>query len=311
MDGNRWRSAEGQRVAAEVVSHLRRGRSLDRLGLGEVAGRVDLRGFQWPAPEFVPRRAGRFSVGVAAGDLPELRGARLAGLDFSGAALPHLRFHDSTVVDCMFDGAAMGDLRAWHTTFERCDLTGADLRGSTVGSWHEGKGNTWRDCRFEKTKLQKIVAVGALFEGSVFADVNLADVVMDACSFRGVRFSGPLSEVNFYGAGTSNGPASAVLEDLDLRAAKLSGVGFIGFSLAGVRFPEDGDFAVLPGARTRLERVLERLEGDTSDEAHFLRVTIGMTVKRYQDDSDLFVNYDDLVRDCGPGCAELMRRLVG
>lgn len=55
---------------------------------------------------------------------------------------------------------------------------------------------------------------------------------------------------------------------------------------------------------------LARLEGDTSDEAHFLRVTIGMTIKRYRDDSDLFVNYDDLIRDCGPECAELMRRLL-
>lgn len=310
MDGNRWRTAEGQRAAAEVVSRLSRGRSLDKLGLGEVAGRVDLRGFLWPSPEFVPKRAGRFSIGVADRDLPELRGVRLTGIDFSGATLPHLRFHDSTVTDCLFDKAVMSDLRAWRTTFERCDLEDADLRGSVVGSWHEGKGNTWRGCRFVKTKLQKIVAVGSLFEDCVFADVNLTDVVMDGCSLHDVRFSGPLSGVNFYGPAPANGPASASLEGLDLRAAKLSAVGFIGFSLSGVSFPDDGDFAVLPGARARLERVLARLEGDTSKEAHFLRVTIGMTVKRYRDDSDLFVNYDDLTRDCGPACAELMRRLV-
>lgn len=41
---DRWRSAEGEAVAGEVVARLVRGRPLDGLGLGEHEGRTDLRG---------------------------------------------------------------------------------------------------------------------------------------------------------------------------------------------------------------------------------------------------------------------------
>jgi uncharacterized protein YjbI with pentapeptide repeats len=294
----------------EVVKRLSRGRSLDKLGLGEVNGRVDLRGFPWPSSGGVEtKRAGRHTVGTAH-DFPELRGAHLAGIDFTGGVLPHLRLHRSTVTDCLFNDALMGDLRAWDTTFEGCELSDTDLRGSVVGSWHEAKGNVWRRCRFERTKMDKIVARGALFEDCAFIDPGLREVTLDCCSFRGVRFSGPLIDVAFHGHIKPDGPSRVVLEELDLSEAELQGVTFIGCRLSRVRFPYGGDFAVLPRGRERLERVLAGLEGDTSLEGTFLRVAVLATVRHYDPESDLYVNYDDLARDCGPRCADMMRRLV-
>jgi uncharacterized protein YjbI with pentapeptide repeats len=310
METSRWNTQEGRRTAAEVVERLRRRRSLDKLALGEVDGRVDLRGFPWPSAGVVERQVGKRTVGVAGRDLPELRGAHLAGLDFSGAMLPHLRLHASSVTDCRFDGAVMQDMRAWATVFEGCDLSRADLRGSLVGSWHETKGNVWRGCRFDRTRMEKVVARGALFEGCGFSSPGLADVAFDFCSFRDVRFSGRLVDVAFYGYMKPDGPKAMVLDGLDLSAAELRGIMFVGCRLSGVRFPDRGDFAVLPGARSRLEKVLAGLDGDGSSEANYLRVITQATVKQFDADSDLYVNYDDLTRDGGAACADLMRRLV-
>ncbi|MEV6110083.1 pentapeptide repeat-containing protein [Streptomyces sp. NPDC051940] len=308
----RWKTPEGRRVVDEVVSRLRRGRSLDKLGLGEVDGRVDLRGLPWPVPEIRSQRSGRKVFGIAQGSgFPEVRGAKLTGIDFGGAALPHLRLFDSTVADCVFTGAAMKDFRAWGTSFEHCDLSRADLREGLVGSWHEGKGNAWRQCRFDSARMDKAVMLGAVFEECRFHDVSLADAAVQFSGFRDVVFSGPLSEVAFYGFPfKSEHPPRPFFENVDFSAARLQNVMFVGFRLDGARFPEDADIAVLPDAQRRLERALAALRGEQSDEAHYLTVVIESTVKMYGPDADLFVNYADLARDCGARGAELMRRLV-
>ncbi|NUP52943.1 MAG: pentapeptide repeat-containing protein [Catenulispora sp.] len=307
---NRWETPEGRKTSAEVVSRLRRRKPLDKLPLDTVDGRWDLRGFRWPTVDVKMQRLDRFTAAVATRKLPELRGVQLSGVDFSQAVLPHLRLFDSTVSDCVFDGALMGDLRAWRTSFEHCDLTGADLRGSLVGGWDQGKGNVWRHCRFASTSLQKIVVRGAVFEDCVFDNAGIGSLAVDACTFRRVRFVGPLVDIAFYGPTKPDGPQEAVLEDVDLTEARVSGLMFVGLRLSGVRFPADGDFAVFPDGRARLQRVLEALEGDSSEEAYALTVLARSTIKQYRDDSDLYVNYDDLARDVSVRGAELMRRLV-
>lgn len=65
----RWDTPEGVVLAGEVLGRLKAGQPLAGLGLGEVGGRVDLRGFPAPHPRPVTRgdveywRAGKGVLG--------------------------------------------------------------------------------------------------------------------------------------------------------------------------------------------------------------------------------------------------------
>lgn len=144
----RWATPEGKERAEEAVARLVAGRPLDGLGAGEVDGRVDLRGLPVPVAGRLRRFevAGWFAEDV--GDLVVLRNARLEGLDLSGAQLQSLRFFGSRIADCRLDGAACQDWRMWDTEVTDCSFVGASLRDAAVGSWHEGRRNTWRRVGF-------------------------------------------------------------------------------------------------------------------------------------------------------------------
>ena len=67
-DALRWTGAEGTKLRDEVFGRLQAGKRLDGLGLGEVDGRVDLRGFRMPEHKGI-------------------EDVRLAGLDVGGALI--------------------------------------------------------------------------------------------------------------------------------------------------------------------------------------------------------------------------------
>jgi uncharacterized protein YjbI with pentapeptide repeats len=214
----RWLSEDGQRLAAQVVKRLRRGKSFEGLGLPNVEGRLDLRGLSLPEPEFTPHQVGRLTVGVAAGKLPEIRSARLHGLDLRGSRLRHLRLLDVRMVDCDLSGADLTDFAAWRSTFEGCDLSGADLTDALLSSLHKGVGNVWHRCRFNASKLDGIVANGAEFRDCTFENVTLANMVFGGCTFVDCRMTGSLNDVAFYGTEPDSGcKQPATMENFDLR----------------------------------------------------------------------------------------------
>jgi hypothetical protein len=147
---DRWRTPEGQALAEEAVARLVTGRGLDGLGLGWHEGRMDLRGVPVPIPARLRRFESQGWFVEVLGDLITFRGARLRGLDLSGARLQSLRFFGSQIEDCRLDGANCQDWRLWDTEVSDCVFSRASLRDAAVGTWHEGRRNTWRRVDFTK-----------------------------------------------------------------------------------------------------------------------------------------------------------------
>src|ERR1051326_7559017 len=192
----RWETAEGQERADEAIACLLAGRRLGGLGLGEVDGRVDLRGLSAP----IPRRLRRFETAgwfaEQLGDLVEFRSTTLEGLDFTGAQLQSLRFHDSQIIGCVFEEANCRDWRLWGSEVADCRFAKADLRDAAVGTWHEGRRNTWRQTDFSASDFRVAVSWMASYVECDFSSAKLAKVKFEQCALARCRFAGPLREAD-------------------------------------------------------------------------------------------------------------------
>jgi uncharacterized protein YjbI with pentapeptide repeats len=308
----RWLSEDGQRLAAQVIKRLWRGKSLDGLGLPTVKGRIDLRGLSLPEPEFTPHQVGRLTVGVAERKLPEIRKARMQGLDLRESRLRHLRLLDVRMVDCDLSDADLTDFAAWRSTFEDCDLSGADLTDALLSSLDKGVGNVWHNCRFNASKLDGIVAKWAEFRGCSFENVTMADMVFGGCSFIDCRMTGSLNNVAFYGTEPDgHGKQSATMENFDLRDCQLTAVDFTGLRMSGVRLPPNGRVVILPGATRVLEGLRSALAGmPDSEVVLYLSSQVDYLLKHVQPDDDLYLDYDNISMGGGEASVAMLKDLV-
>lgn len=267
----RWRTEQGAALAEEALARLMTGRGLGALGLGEHEGRIDLRGLLAP----LPRRLQRFETQgwfvERLGDLITLQRVRLEKVDLSGAQLQSFRFHDSLITDCRFDGANCRDWRLWGTDVSDCSFVKADLREAAVGTWHEGRRNSWRRTDFSGSDFRVGVSRAAAYEDCNFAGAKLTKVTYGQCSFVRCRFAGSLREVVFDGRELTDRPAPVPLEDVDFSDAVFEQVEFMGFDLERVTLPKDPDLKLLRRYRCVLERGLEALSGNETKPARMLR----------------------------------------
>jgi uncharacterized protein YjbI with pentapeptide repeats len=266
----RWATAEGKERAEEAVARLAAGRSLDGLGVGWVDGRIDLRGL--PVP--IARRLRRFEAAgwfaEELGDLVVLRGARLEGVDLSGAQLQSLRFFGCRLADCRLDEAACQDWRLWDTDVADCSFVGANLREAAVGTWHDGRRNSWRRVDFRRADFRVVAPVGAVFEDCDFSGSRLAKTRFEQCVITRCRFASALTEVVFDGRQLEGRPAPAKL-DADFTGALFDQVEFMGSDLSNVTLPQDPDLRLIRRYRCVIERALASLDGDGSLSARMLR----------------------------------------
>jgi uncharacterized protein YjbI with pentapeptide repeats len=308
----RWRSETGAALADEIVARLLAGRDLDGLGLGEHEGRVDLRCM--PAPE--ARRLERFeALGwfvEKLGDLVVFRGVRLARLDLSGAQLQSLRFHDVSVADCRFDGAACGDWRLWGTRVADSSFSKADLRGAVVGTWQDGRRNEWRQVDFSGADFRVAASQGALYEDCVFAGAKISGVTFSQCTLARCRFEGALSKVLFDGRELSDRPAPPPMSKVDFSAAVFREVEFRGFDLEDVTLPDDPDVRLYRRARCVARKGIELLDGDNSKPGRMLRGVLNNRLRGPGDDqeSEIF-NARDYLSWGGPDLARLAEDILG
>lgn len=177
----RWNTSDGRERAEEAIACLVAGRRLDGLGLDSVDGRLDLRGL--PVP--VPRRLQRFETAgwfaEKLGELVQFRGRHLESIDFSGAQLQSLRFTDSQITNCQFLDANCRDWRLWGTNVVDCDFAGASLREAAVGTWHEGRRNSWKRVTFTGTDLRVAVSWMSIYDNCNFlAQSSLAQDLNNA-----------------------------------------------------------------------------------------------------------------------------------
>jgi hypothetical protein len=138
--------------ATAVWERLVGGKSLHGLDLPLWQGRIDMRSFVAPEPKVTGRYAAANADVTELGGLIAIRGRQWKGIDFSGARLASLRFFDSTLEDCVFDGS--------------CDMV---------------------NCTFAQTKLSKVDFQGTVFANCTF-EGQLDEVLFYRHAFRGERF---------------------------------------------------------------------------------------------------------------------------
>lgn len=297
--GDRWRTESGRSLAREVVRRLVSGDTLSGLDLGEHDGRVDLRGIQGP----IPRTGRRFEADgwfVEETDgLPQFQHRLLEGLDLAGARLPGLRFFDSQLADCRFDGVSARGWRLWDTRVINCQFAEADLRDSTLGSWDHGRRNSWCRVVFAGADLRGAVMRAAAFEDCDFASAKLDGVRFEQCALRGVRFVGPLVDVLFDGRELAETPAPPPMERVDFAYAHFRGVEFKGTDLGNVRLPEDPDVRLIKRYDCVAERGLALLQGDDSVPARMLRAQFENDLRMARGHTDDAFNRRDYLASGG------------
>jgi uncharacterized protein YjbI with pentapeptide repeats len=281
---SRWDSPEGVLLAGEVLDRLRAGQPLGGLGLGEMAGRVDLRGFPMPQPSPLAREAARRGLAaIRAGTMDpaeglgrlervELVGVTLRGLDLSGALLDKVTIRDCVVEDCVLDEVHGHRLGIAWSRVRDTSFRDADLRDGGLGSWRDGTGPEFDRVDFSGADLREWGQVTARFGDCDFSGARLDECNFVRCGLVRCRFSGVLQEVLFYGgrpAGDDEAPDH--VEDVDMSGAVFRHVSFRGFDVDSVRLPDDPALRVVRQWPDVVRVAIGMLEGREDKYGNFLR----------------------------------------
>ncbi len=260
---SRWSAPDGKERAEGIFRRLLAGDRLDDLRLGEHDGRVDLRGIRTPPPERLETLVKHGWVVAELGGLLKFESVKLADLDFSWGLLESLRFFNTTVNNCRFDGARCRDWRLWAVDVTDTSFFGADMRKAVLGAWYQGRGEVYRRVSFSGANLRSIVCPTATFIDCDFGDAQLAKVDFQSSSFIRCRFAGLLREVMFYDHGFKTGkPDPNPMEDVDFSQAELRWVEFRRPDLDRVELPKSTDHLVVHDYRCVLEGAIRELQSD-------------------------------------------------
>jgi uncharacterized protein YjbI with pentapeptide repeats len=248
----------------EVWKRLISGRPFWDLQLPTHEGRVDLRGFVAPEPA-VERRTPQLGV---LGNLAELeiRAAKWKDIDFGRAKLGSLRFHNSQIENCCFEGAKCRDWRIWNTRVANTSFRSADLRDSALGGVAStGEWNTWDHVDFESADMRGTVHQCGEFRSCNFSHAKLAKVDFQGTVFVDCIFAGKLEATIFArNAFGKEGFPPNEMKGVDLRQAQLFDVEFRNLDMKSVTWPEGDEHIVVSDYVATLER-MERLFGSRQD----------------------------------------------
>jgi uncharacterized protein YjbI with pentapeptide repeats len=268
-------TAEGRALGEEVVDRLVRGRDLDPVGLGEIDGRLDLRGFAFP--QVAPARSDLAVVGsfeVAGGwVVPEIRSTlkfksgSWTSLDLTGAYLGDILLMGMQLSNCVFEGADLTSTGFFGSSVEHSSFARANVRRAGSGGSYKRRFNVFDHCDFPRARLDASWIGPATFTDCDFSDAKLKKTEFWACTLVRCKFAGELREVIFHRQRVGTDPEGAVLsseprlEDLDLRETNLRWCSFDGFDLDGVHLPErDPGLVVIEDYDAAVDRALARLD---------------------------------------------------
>jgi uncharacterized protein YjbI with pentapeptide repeats len=241
----------------EVWRRLVTGESLAGLGLGTVEGRIDLRGLQAPEPKVVQSWTfGTMDVARQTG-IVVIKGARWEGLDLSGASLPELRFHDTSIENCRFDKAKCTSWRIWATTFHACSFLGANLSSSALGGVLDDRRSAFRQVTFDKANLRGTSHLNADIVDCSFRNAKLKGVEFNGSLMERVVFEGPLADVVFRcRAARIESSTENKMIDVDFRKATFEYVEFIGLEMDRVHWPEAEDHSIVTSYQDFLDLMI-------------------------------------------------------
>ena len=301
------------RLSAEVWARLIGGGSLAELDLPTNGGRVDLRGLRAPEPAVLRRYVAASSEVTELGELVVVRGVHWREIDFSGAHLGSLRFFESAIEDCCFEGAGCQDWRMWGTTIVNTSFRSADLRKAALGGVENGKRNSFRQIDFTKADLRQTVFVSCDMTDCKFNDTKLSKVDFQGTVFVNCTFEGELDEVLFYRRAFRGEafPANE-MKGVNMRRAKLKHVEFRGLDMGDVQWPEGDEHLVVENYTATLDRALDVLKGRTDIASKKLGVVLGMKRKWAGPNQRRGVlSKADLLEAGGPEAVSELLRAIG
>jgi uncharacterized protein YjbI with pentapeptide repeats len=253
-------------TAAEVWARLVGGGPLDELDLPKVDGRTDLRGLKAAAPSVARRFISGGRQVEALEGITEIRGRHWKGIDFSNSRLNALRFHDSQIEDCVFDGARCKGWSLWGTTVVNTSFRSSDLRDAGLGITVMGERNAYRNVDFTNADLRETVHLSSDMVDCLFCDTKLARVDFQGTIFVNCRFEGELADVLFYERGFRGEkfPPNE-MRGVDLRRARLLFVGFRGLNMDSVAWPEGDEHIIIDDYPATLDKVIAILRTRSDD----------------------------------------------
>jgi uncharacterized protein YjbI with pentapeptide repeats len=256
---------------SEIWARLLAGRPLDGLDLPVKDGRFDLSG--WTTKTFGGDERRRMSQANADVLRPtvDIKGVTWRSIDFSASDLPHLRFIDCRLEDCIFDRSMCNDWRIWATVLDQCTLRGADLRGSSLGAVSGATRNVYSNTDFRDADLRNTSYIAAVFKGCRFENAKIKRIDFESSTFVDCAFAGSLDEVVFsrHGYEGEHFPPNEMLR-IDMRRAKLRHVEFRNLDLDDVLLPDDEDHLVIDQFPAVLDEIISRLRAGTSLESQGL-----------------------------------------
>jgi uncharacterized protein YjbI with pentapeptide repeats len=302
------------RQTAELWARLTTGAPLDGLGLAMHRGRIDLRAHVAPTPAVLRHHDSGSAEVTELGDLIIVREAHWRGIDFSGASLGSLRFFDSLIEDCCFEGAQCHDWRMWGTTIVNATFRSADLQKAALGAVEGDKRNSFRQVDFTDANLRGTVYVSCDMIDCKFLDTKLSKVDFQGTTFTNCVFAGELEDVLFYRLAFRGEafPANE-MKGVDLRHAKLRHVEFRGLNMSDMMWPEDEDHIIIDDYTAVLDRLLNALKGRTDVGSRKLSVVLTLKRKWAGPNQQRGVlNKPDLLEAIGSeAVGELMRLISG
>ena len=270
----RWKDDSGARLAVEVIERLKKGESLENLGLGLTNGRVDLRGLPAsPINVSAPQRVGGLAVQTVSA-LVELNRVPIVGLDLTGALLSDWRIRGCQLINCRFDLAHCQQWVLWDSEVRGCTFEGSRLRGSLLGTYPEGGQISWENVTFRNADLRYSSAYGAAFMRCDFSDARLDEFHFNQCRLERCRFAGRVEGAVFDGRKLEGRNDPEEIDRSDFSDAYLVNVEFRGYSLQNLALPRDEDVRLIRTFPCVAKEVLQALRGDESKPAQLLAAAL-------------------------------------
>lgn len=232
---DRWRGG-GQEQARAAVERLLTGAPTDGLGLGEVDGRVDLRGLWLGNTKGLPGLSGRRLATT-----PTASGVSWSDLDLSRSTL-RVDLDRATVDNVRFDRAGWQDWHVQSSVFRDCSFAGADLRDTKFDGGNPGlqdrrvpfTPSRYVRCDFTRTRTGPYGSFGrATLEECLFRDTAFPSPMwFGGADLHRCVFSGRFRTVCFGWTGRFRGRAPWL--DADMSEAEFESLELYSHSGPGV-----------------------------------------------------------------------------
>ncbi|WP_170284677.1 pentapeptide repeat-containing protein [Kribbella amoyensis] len=267
-------------------------------------GRADLRGFAAPDPSVLRNIEATPSIQASMlGGVTQLDDVHWEHLDLSYARLASWRFMNSSVEDCVFEGASCRDWRLWGSAVEGSSFEGADLRDAALGTWHDGRSNTWRDINFAGGDLRGVLFSAGRLEGCRFIGTRISGAKFHNVNIVDCVFSGRMQNVLFDGRKLQSETIAAPLASVDFTGASFVDVEFRGYAFSDVRLPSD--VVEILNYPKVARHALEIVAGGSSVEDRMLAAEFRNVLKAPgSDDWTAIVNRADYVASGGEELAD-------